>query len=397
MFAVPRRHGPPILAVVLLPVLVAVVLVGCSDSAPDNPPPPSTTATAATIPETPQPTAAPVSPAGLEELQTAVGDWLIETGTVGVAVVALMPNGRTLSAVGGWSDREEETPVATDTIFRIGSITKVYTAALIMHLVETGMLTLEDSVREYVPEAPQEMTIGHLLSHRSGLRDVDVAAGIFEAIQNPTETAAPEDTIGSALQQLAFDPGLRQSYSSIGYLVLERVVEAATGQDYEDVLRERILVPLDLTATMLERSDSALATPYERLTPSGPQVSLAALPTTGLARAAGAAGALVAPAQEVAAFAAALFEAMIVSQESLMTMMNTSGEPLAEFGTGLAVYPLAGGKTFGHNGRTIGFASSLRHDPAGGVTVVVLSNDGSAATDVLADSLVVLLASASDS
>ena len=354
---------------------------------------PSSTAT----PAAPQSTAVPLPPPGHEELQSAVDGWLLDTGTVGVAVVALLPDGRNLSAVGGWSDRELETPMAADAIFRIGSVTKVYTAALVMQLAEEGLLTLDDSVQEYVPAAPAEMTVGQLLRHQSGLRDVDVAAGIFEAIQNPTETAAPEDTISSALEQLAFEPGLRQSYSSIGYLVLERVVEATTGQEYEDALRERILVPLGLAATMLERSDSVLATPYERLSPSGPQISLAALPTTGLARAAGAAGALTAPAREVAAFAGALFEAKIVGRDSLMTMMNTSGEPFAEFGTGLAVYTVSGGETFGHNGRTIGFASSLRHDPAGGVTVVVLSNDGSAATDELADSLVALLVRSSGS
>jgi len=396
MFAASRNRAQPTLFGLMLVVLLAAVLVGCSESAPDDSAP-TPTPTSSTAPGPPQSTVSPLRAADQEALQEAVDGWLIDTGTVGVAVVALLPDGRSLSAVGGWSDRERETPMAADVVFRIGSITKVYTATLIMQLAEEGLLTLDDSVREYVPAAPAEMTVGQLLSHRSGLRDVDVAVGIFEAIQNPTETTQPEDTIASELQQLAFAAGQRQSYSSIGYLVLERVIEAVSGQAYEDVLLERILGPLELTATMLEGSDSPLATPYERLSPGNPQISLAALSTTGLARAAGAAGALIAPAGEVAAFARELFDARIVSEDSLMTMMNTAGEPLAEFGMGLAIYPVAGGRMFGHNGRTIGFASSLRHHPPTGVTVVVLANDGSAATDELADSVVALLVRAADS
>jgi CubicO group peptidase (beta-lactamase class C family) len=242
------------------------------------------------------------------------------------------------------------------------------------------------------------MTVDQLLGHTSGLRDVDVAAGIFTAIQNPEDVVAPEDPIDSALQEpLAFEPGRRQSYSSIGYLVLERILETVTGQSYEDALQDRILGPLRLDSTALEQADSVLPTPYERLSPGSPQISLAPISTTGLARAAGAAGALVAPAEEVAAFATALFDGRVVTPASLMRMMDTSGETPDEYGLGLAVYQVAGDRLVGHNGRTIGFASALRHSIEAGITVVVLSNDGSAPTDELADVLVALLAAASGS
>jgi CubicO group peptidase (beta-lactamase class C family) len=334
----------------------------------------------------------PPNAQGQDALQATIDAWLVDTGTVGVVVAAILPNGDTITAAGGLADREGDLGLETGASFRIGSITKVYTATLVMQLAEEGLLSVADPVRRYLPQAPAEMTVGQLLNHTSGLRDVDVAAGIFEAIQNADEVTTPDDTISTVLAEpLAFAPGSRQAYSSIGYLVLERVVEAVTGQSYETALQERILGPLGLTKTALERSDSALPTPYERLSPGSPQISLGPISTTNLARAAGAAGALVAPADEVVRFAAALFDTRIVSRETLLTMMDNSNDSLGEFGMGLAVYEVAGKQLYGHNGRTIGFASSLRHDPATAITVVALSNDGSAPTDELADALLASL------
>jgi hypothetical protein len=89
----------------------------------------------------------------------------------------------------------------------------------------------------------------------------------------------------------------------------------------------------------------------------------------------------------VADFIRALFDGTVVSEASLERMKD-GGPPRVEYGLGLSVYPVAGTTVYGHNGRTIGFAGSVRHDPATNTTVVVLANDGGAETSEFADQLI---------
>ena len=138
--------------------------------------------------------------------------------------------------------------------------------------------------------------------------------------------------------------------------------------------------------TQLEELDSSIPTPYERLGSASPAISLAGLPTAQFARGAGAAGGLIASAEDIAGFVRRLFAGEVVGAASLEAMMDVA-PPRSDYGLGLAVYEVEGAPVFGHNGRTIGFASSVRHDPTTNVTVVVLSNDGAAPTDELAQLL----------
>ena len=94
----------------------------------------------------------------------------------------------------------------------------------------------------------------------------------------------------------------------------------------------------------------------------------------------------MASAADVAEFVRALFGAQLLSEEALAEMTDRRA-PRSEYGLGLAIYDLGGLTAYGHNGRTIGFASSVRHDPVSNITVVVLSNDGGAPTDELANEL----------
>ncbi|NND04586.1 MAG: beta-lactamase family protein, partial [Acidimicrobiia bacterium] len=268
----------------------------------------------------------------------------------------------------------------------------INTAALVMRLVEQGSLNLADAASDFIPRLPEEITIGQLLSHTAGLRDVDVAAGIFEAIEAGGLPEQSRDAIDDALERgLVFEPGTTQSYSSVGYLALERVIEGVTGTAWDEALRQLVL-PAEVS-THLEEDGTALPTPYERLGPASPAISLASLPTSGFARGAGAAGGLVSNATDIAEFVRALFAGEVVSAESLELMMDLA-EPRDSYGFGLAFYDIGDTAIFGHNGRTVGFASSVRHDPVNGVTVVVLSNDGSAPTDELSNELI--LAAVSD-
>ena len=362
-------------------VLLALVVPACAAGETTATTTPATPTTSTTVTIASTPTSVPV--AAVADLVDTWGDSI---DVVGATVLIVRSDGSTETIEYGFADREAGIPTDADSRYRIGSITKVYTAATVMSLAEDGLLALDDPAADYVPLLPPEITIEHLLGHTSGLRDVDVTAGIIEVALGGGEAGDPPDSPLEGVERgLAFEPGTRQEYSSVGYLALERVIEAAAGTTYEEALAEQL--PLAGTSTELENGASELPTAYERFSPAIPAFSLADLETTAFARNAGGAGALVATAADVAGFIRALFDGAVVSEASLERMMD-AGPPRVEYGLGLSVYPVAGTTVYGHNGRTIGFAASVRHDPATNTTVVVLANDGGAETSEFADQLI---------
>ncbi len=324
----------------------------------------------------------------LEDIDDLVEAWVQTEEVVGAVAVVAAPDHTSSFGVGGWSDREANEPISREDGFRIGSITKVFTAALVLDLVEDGLLGLDDPAAAYVEGMHPDATIEHLLSHTSGLSDIDVVEGIRSALADPSSVPTRDEVVGRTLAKGAeSDPGTYQSYSSVNYLVLQEIVEAVTGGSYESALRERVLGPLELTDTELEQSDTDIATPYERPIPGQPPFSLKDLPTAVFVRAAGAAGALVSTADDLVAFTEGLFGGQVISPTTLDEMIDGTTEPRSGYGLGIATYPVGTAAVYGHNGRSVGFASSLRHDPLSGVTVVVLANDGDAPTDEFADDL----------
>ena len=368
---------PLAIAVALLVLVVSACAAG-ETTATTTPTTPTTSATTPSIAST---TALAPAADGADLVET----WGDSIDVVGATVLVVRGDDSTETVEYGFADREAGVRTEADSRYRIGSITTVYTAATVMSLAEDGLLALDDPAADYVPSLPPEITIEHLLGHTSGLRDVDVTAGIIEVALGG-EAGDPLDSPLEVVDRgLAFEPGTRQEYSSVGYLVLERVIEAAAATTYEEALTEHL--PLVGTSTKLEDGESELPTAYERLSPSIPAFSLADLETTAFARNAGGAGALVATAADVAGFIRALFDGAVVSEASLERMMDAS-PPRVEYGLGLAVYPVAGTTVYGHNGRTIGFATSVRHDPETNTTVVVLATDGGAETSEFADQLI---------
>ncbi len=367
---------------VLVSALI-VLLAACSGAVADSPADESSSTTTTTTSAVPLPTIAPQS-----AFAEKVAAWQAAHDVVGAVVVVVDSTGAEEAIAVGFNDRQSEEAMEPTDRFRIGSITKIYTAALVLSMAEDQLLSLADSASQQVPNLPEAITLGQLLSHTSGLRDADVAAGIFEAIEAGGIPEGSGDPLADALDRgLVFEPGSRQSYSSIGYLAVERVIEGVLGRPWTDALRERIL--REGADTQLEDASTQLPTPYERFGSSSPAISLAGLPTSEFARGAGAAGGLVASASAVAQFIRDLFAGEIISAESLAVMTDFTA-PRTDYGVGLAAYDVGANRVFGHNGRTIGFASSVRHDATAGVTVVVLSNDGAAPTDELAESLILM-------
>jgi CubicO group peptidase (beta-lactamase class C family) len=161
-------------------------------------------------------------------------------------------NGRLVKAEGyGIADLDHDVPVTVDTVFEVASITKQFTASLIMLLVEQGRLRLDDKVNAYLtdpPDAWRDVTIYHLLTHTAGLAPLgdDFKSMVWTSSVKTAAlyAAAKGDPMGSA-------PGEKWQYSDVGYFLLGMVIEKVTGQRYKDALSQRILTPLGMTSSRM--------------------------------------------------------------------------------------------------------------------------------------------------
>lgn len=160
-------------------------------------------------------------------------------------VILVEMDGEVVIAKGyGAVHRDKEKPVTTDTVFTIGSITKQFTGAAIMKLVEAGKLSVDDKITKYfdnVPEERQEITIHQLLTHESGLRDI--RKGDFDPVGR-------EEFAEIALNAKPFvPPGKRHRYTNAGYSLLGAIIEQVTGTSYEEYVRQVFFNPLEMDDT----------------------------------------------------------------------------------------------------------------------------------------------------
>ena len=171
------------------------------------------------------------------------------------AAVAVVENGRVVvERAYGIANLETGTPVETDSVFLLASITKQFTAAAIMMLVEEGKVRLDDPLSVYVsptPPAWERITIRHLLTHTSGLDIAAIPRPLGSAPLRVTKAQAFEFI---AQQRLQWPTGRVGWYSDAGYFLLGMVVEKASGQTYHEFLERRVLQPLQMTATRIADS-----------------------------------------------------------------------------------------------------------------------------------------------
>lgn len=223
----------------------------------------------------------------------------------------------------GFISAEDDT-VMTDgeTIYRIGSITKTFTAVMIMQLIEEGTLSLSTKLQTFYPDVPQadRITIEHLLRHQSGIPNFGGSTLPRTWLRGQPPTKQQKLDFLRDLEP-AFDPGSKSSYSNTNYVVLEFIIEDVTGESYAAQLEERITEPLSLQHTYFGdeievRQNEAAAfrfgeSGWSKLPAIDPSIP-------------GGAGGIVSTPSDLTDFIHALFEGKLVSQESLdeMTTMQ---------------------------------------------------------------------------
>ncbi|HEU0033282.1 MAG TPA: serine hydrolase domain-containing protein [Kofleriaceae bacterium] len=355
-------------------------LVACSTPSPSPAPatPPAPAAPVAAKP-TPDPLVAKLDAAATAALE--------KHHAVGLAV-AVARGDRMIVAKGyGFADVAKHTVPTADTVFRIGSITKQFTAIAILQLVDEGKLALTDDIRTYLPDfrppgpdrKPRTITIEHLLTHTSGIFDYTSLPDWLEVGAKPMSRA--ELVALFATKPLAFAPGERWAYSNSNYYLLGLVIEKLTNRPYADVVRDRVLAPAGLTASAY--CDDALpnhATGYH-VGAGGPE------PAKPLDLAHPyAAGSLCSTANDLVRWQRALDTGKLVSPGSLAKMRTAA--KLADgsstgYGYGVMLGELDGHPRIAHGGGINGFTSMLARYPKDDVTIVVLANAESSAPDKL--------------
>ena len=222
---------------------------------------------------------------GLEPFDAALSP-LLEKYNIPGCVVAVMDNDKPVMTRGyGWANREAKVPIAPDSLFRIGGLTKPITAAAILLLVQDGKLTLDTPVFDVLKDlAPLEggtpdprlgkITIRHLLQHSGGW-DAGASFEPFDRLGPIAKTAKQPATPDSDAiirymmgQPLQFDPGTKAVYSNFGYLLLGRVIEKISGIGYEDFVNGKLLNPIGtqtfrLGATRAQERDASEVKYYD--------------------------------------------------------------------------------------------------------------------------------------
>lgn len=306
--------------------------------------------------------------------------------------IAVVQDGKLIMEKGyGLASIETQAAVTPETVFRIGSVTKQFTASAVMLLVQEGKISLDDSIRKYLPSAPdswQAITIRHLLNHTSGLRR-DFTEADFLALYDPQKDYSMDELV-TLLGQLPMEaePGESWIYSNFGYHLLGFLVEKVSGQHYATFLNSRIFEPLGMKTADVIRTDKrvpSMASGYAwadgALHAADDEVDLIPGNVEGE-------GGLQMSAQDLAKWDAALHREQILTPSSLQQMwtpglLNDSTPTSYGFGWGLNL--INDSPFVLHGGNITGFTSRFDRHPQEGLSVIVLNNlDQSTAENISA-------------
>lgn len=296
----------------------------------------------------------------------------------------------------GLAERGFAVPVARDTRFPIASLTKLFTAAAILRLVEQERITLDAPFRRYLPDYPgpgaDHITVRQLLGHMSGLPQFDTVASLDEAIANGLPQYQRPRTPRQLLELCctaapAARPGQRFDYNNADYIVLGQLIEAVSGEPYAAALERLVLGPLGLRSTGMLRWDRVLprlASTYYR--PPGSAAFGNDLPM--FRENWYAAGGLYSSVDDIAAFSNALFDGRLLTPASMTALLTPAGD---EYGLGLWSYSFARNgvsyRVAKRPGSIMGANAMLYRLPDRGVSIVILANSNAVDLDRLAQNL----------
>jgi CubicO group peptidase (beta-lactamase class C family) len=282
----------------------------------------------------------------------------------------------------GFANLEWDIPNTPTTKFRLGSLTKLFTAASILLLEERGRLKIDDPVKKYLPDAPpawDKITIFNLLTHTSGIPS-------FTSFPDYRSTEATSTTPEKLVQRfrdkpLDFQPGEKWDYSNSGYVLLGYLLEKITGQTYKEFIQENIFKPLGMNDSGYDSNSAIISHRASGYTPSpnGP-VNAGYIDMTIPFSA----GALYSTTDDLLRWEQGLFGGKVLSAASLRKMTTPFKN---DYAFGLGVRSAKGHTVIDHGGGIEGFNTQMSYSPEDKLTVIVLSNLNGAAPAEMAPKL----------
>ncbi len=342
-----------------------------------------------------------ISPELAQQLQASL-DSAVESTQIPGATVAVITSDGTWYGGSGVANLETKNPVNQDDLFKIGSISKTFTSATILKLLEEEKLSLEDTLDKWLPDSiinnipnAKDISIEQLLNHTSG---------IFSYTNNPQfgldefaielEGADIDRSREAILKNYVagedayFAPGESFFYSNTNYLLLGMLIEAATGNSYQSEVNRLILSPLELSNTYFvgdEIPEGRLVRGYGDLISEDGELGADGIfeDTTELFSSLAstlADGGIISNTKDVARFSDALFGGELLTPESLNKMLSWSNIDEREvqvgddYGLGVYEEQTPWGEIWGHDGGTFGYISKMQYFPETDTTVVVFVN-----------------------
>jgi CubicO group peptidase (beta-lactamase class C family) len=311
--------------------------------------------------------------AKIDEVMTTANKYRLFNGSVLVA-----ENGKVIYKKGlGLANMEWNIPNTSETKFRLGSITKQFTATLIMQLVEQGRIKLDGKLSDYLPEyrkdVGEKVTVHQLLNHTSGIPSYTGLPGFLSEISRDPYTVS--DFIKKyTSNDLEFEPGSKFAYNNSGYFLLGAIIEKVTGKTYEQALKENILDPLGMKNTGYDHYDTILknrAAGYQKTADgyiNAPYLDMS-LPY--------AAGSMYSTVEDLYLWDQALYTDKVISAQSKDTMFKPN---LSDYGYGWVVRnaSLSGSKEsiarIAHGGGINGFNTVIVRFPKEKHLIVLLDN-----------------------
>jgi D-alanyl-D-alanine carboxypeptidase len=299
----------------------------------------------------------------------------------------------------GSANLEQRVAVSNDSVFRIGSVTKQFTAVALLLLAEEGKVSLQDKLSKYYPNFPRanDITLDEMLHHTSGIYNYTSSPnfGVDGMIHRSTDEMV--EFIGKLPKTQDFEPGTNWSYSNSAYFILGGVVEKAADAPLAEVFKIRLFRPLGMSHSALDDETELVPGRARGYSGSAPgKFTNAAFISMSIP---GGAGSVRSTAADLSKWNAALFGGKILKADSLAAMltpgklsngessgaamakmMAAAGAPAAagsvkqEYGYALFLSRDEGHRKIAHGGGIYGFSSSLSEFPDDKTTVVVLSN-----------------------
>ena len=330
----------------------------------------------------------------IERIADSLAHSTIAAGAVPGMTVAVAQDGEIVFVQGyGQADAEMGVAAGPETVYRIGSITKQFTAASIMRLVESGKIALDDPLTKYLPDYPTQghhVTVRHLLNHTSGIGNASYTEPneMKAALRRHKIDLSDEEMLDLIAEPpFGFGPGEEFDYNNRGYILLGMVIHEVTGMPYAEYVEQELLQPLGLDHThhcdvrriIPNRAEGYAYDDGELI--NAPYISMQNY---------GAAGVLCSTVGDLIRWTHLLHGGKVVSPASLRQMTSptvlATGDTV-EYGYGLSLGELSDHPMIYHEGSISGFQSSLVYYPEDGLTIAVLMNSIAGDEDLVAEVL----------